>query len=73
MKAPKKSVEEKINLISQTIYQYKQEIEDLKEKINPMTPPEVREHRKQEVALQIDEMEKKKSTVEEFFDRTTHI
>jgi FtsZ-binding cell division protein ZapB len=38
-----RSAEEKINLISQTIDQYKKEIEELKERLNPMTPPEVRE------------------------------
>jgi predicted nucleic acid-binding Zn-ribbon protein len=58
VQAPEKSAEEKINLISQTIDQYKQEIEELKERLNPMTPPEVREQRKQESALQIVEMEK---------------
>jgi chromosome segregation ATPase len=39
--APERSIEEKINLISQTIDQYKQEIEELKERLNPMTPLEV--------------------------------
>jgi FtsZ-binding cell division protein ZapB len=35
-----KSVEEKINLIVQTINQYKQDIDELKERLNPMTPLE---------------------------------
>jgi predicted nucleic acid-binding Zn-ribbon protein len=43
--ALERSVEERINLISQTIAQIKKDIEELKERINPMTPPEVREQR----------------------------
>jgi FtsZ-binding cell division protein ZapB len=37
---------EKIDLIVHKIDQYRPEIEELKEKINPMTPPEVKEQRK---------------------------
>ena len=40
-KTPERSAEEKINMISQTIDKYKQEIEELKERLNPTTPPEV--------------------------------
>jgi hypothetical protein len=58
VKALKKSAEEKINLISEKIDQYKQEIENLKERINSTTLPEVLEQRKKEYALQIVEMEK---------------
>jgi predicted nucleic acid-binding Zn-ribbon protein len=43
VQAPERSAEEKINMISQTIDRYKQEIEELKERLNPTTPPEVRE------------------------------
>jgi hypothetical protein len=43
--APERSAEEKIKIISQTIEGYRQEIEELKEKLNPTTPPEVREKR----------------------------
>jgi FtsZ-binding cell division protein ZapB len=38
-----RSTEEKINIIAQTIDQYRYDIEELKERINPKTPPEVRE------------------------------
>jgi predicted nucleic acid-binding Zn-ribbon protein len=41
--APKRSAEEKIKIISQTIEGYRQKIEDIKENINPMTPLEVPE------------------------------
>jgi hypothetical protein len=51
-----------MNLNVQIIDQFKQEIEDLKEKLNSVTPPEVREKRKVEVALQLAEMEKQVST-----------
>jgi hypothetical protein len=36
-----RNAKEKINMISQTIEIYKKEIEELKERINPTTPPEV--------------------------------
>jgi peptidoglycan hydrolase CwlO-like protein len=42
---PERNAEDKINMISQTIDKYKQEIEELKERLNPTTPPEVREQR----------------------------
>jgi predicted nucleic acid-binding Zn-ribbon protein len=38
VQAPERSAEEKINMISQTIDRYKQEIEELKERLNPTTP-----------------------------------
>jgi hypothetical protein len=51
VQAVERSAEEKINLIAQIIDQYKHDIKELKERLNPMTPPEVREHRKQEATL----------------------
>jgi predicted nucleic acid-binding Zn-ribbon protein len=71
VKVAKRSVEEKINLIAQTINQYRQGIEELKERINPTTPLEVREQRKQEDALQMVEMENQESAAEELFNRFT--
>jgi hypothetical protein len=59
--AAERSAEEKINLIAQTIDQYRQEIEELKEKLNPTTPPEVREQRKEEAALQMVEWRNKQA------------
>jgi predicted nucleic acid-binding Zn-ribbon protein len=41
VQATESSTEEKINLITQKIDQYRKEIEELKEKFNPTTPPEV--------------------------------
>jgi hypothetical protein len=38
-----------------------------------MTPPEVREQRKAEVALQLAELEKQANTVAELFDRTMQL
>jgi predicted RNase H-like nuclease (RuvC/YqgF family) len=37
---PNRSTDEKINIITQRIEGYRKEIEELKEKLNPMTPPE---------------------------------
>jgi hypothetical protein len=45
----------------------------LKEKLNPMTPPEVREKREQQTTFQIDEMEREAKEVAELFDRTAQI
>jgi hypothetical protein len=45
-----------------------QDIEELKENINPTTLQEVREQRKQEAAFQIGDMEKQVSAVAELFD-----
>jgi predicted nucleic acid-binding Zn-ribbon protein len=64
VQAEKKSAEEKLNLIAQTINKYRKEIEEIKEKLNPTTPLKVREQRKQEVSFQIGEMEKQVNTVE---------
>jgi hypothetical protein len=41
--ATKSSAEENINLITLTIDQYRQDIEEIKEKLNLTTPPEVQE------------------------------
>jgi hypothetical protein len=66
---PERSAEDNINMITHTIDRYKQENEDLKERLNPTIPPEVREQREQQCALQIAEMEKESRAVEEMFDR----
>jgi hypothetical protein len=43
--ASKRSEEEKIKIISQMIEGYRKEIKEIKQNINPMTPPEVQEQR----------------------------
>jgi FtsZ-binding cell division protein ZapB len=73
VQATERSAEEKINLIVQTIDQYRKEIEELKENLNPMTPPEVREQRKAEVALQLAEMEKQVNTTAGLFDKAVQL
>jgi hypothetical protein len=60
--AESSSTEEKLNMISQTIDHYRKQIEELKEKLTLTTPPEVREQRKAEVALQLAELEKQANT-----------
>jgi hypothetical protein len=47
----------------QIIDQYLQEIENLKEKHIPTTPPEVKEQARQEVLGQMDEMERQGNAV----------
>jgi hypothetical protein len=56
------STEDKIKLITQTIDRCMQEIKELKEKLNPTTPPKVREKRKTKAILQLVEMEKQVNT-----------
>jgi FtsZ-binding cell division protein ZapB len=58
-----------IDNIVQTIDQYRQEIENLKEKRIPTTPLEVKEQRRQEATRQMDEMERQFSAVVDLFDR----
>jgi hypothetical protein len=41
VQASYRSIDEKIKIIAQTIEGYRQEIKEQKEKINPMTHPEV--------------------------------
>jgi hypothetical protein len=53
--ADSSSTEEKLKMIAQTIDHYRKKIEDLKEKFISTTPPEVREMRKEEAALQLIE------------------
>jgi hypothetical protein len=48
---------------------YRKEIDETKEKINPMNPPEVREQREKKSTLKIVDMEKEAREVVELFDR----
>jgi predicted nucleic acid-binding Zn-ribbon protein len=48
MQTPDRSADEKIKIIAQKIEGYRQEIEELKEKLNPMTPPKVLEKREKQ-------------------------
>jgi archaellum component FlaC len=68
-----RSIDEKINIIAQTIEGYMQEIEELKEKINPMTPLEVREKREWQASFQIDEMAREVREITKLFDETMQI
>jgi hypothetical protein len=49
---------EKIDQIAQAIDQYQKEIETLRGQIRPTTPPAVKEQRKQEATIQLQELEK---------------
>jgi hypothetical protein len=55
----------------QTLEDYKKEIEELKEKLTPTTPPEVTAEREQKVSLQVEMMEKEDEKVTQLFDKTT--
>jgi FtsZ-binding cell division protein ZapB len=50
-------VAEKIDQIVQAIDQYQKEIENLREQLTPTTPPAVKEQRKQEATMQLQEIE----------------
>jgi hypothetical protein len=71
--APWRSAEEKIKIISQTIEGYRQKIEEIKEKLNPTTPPKIREKREQQSALHIVDIAKEAREVIELFDKIVHI
>jgi hypothetical protein len=64
---------EKIDQIAQAIDQYQKEIENLREHLTPTTPPTVKEQRKQEVTMQLQEIEQQFSTTTELFDKATQI
>jgi hypothetical protein len=48
---------ENIERIAQAIDQYQKEIENIREKFIPTTPPSVKEKRKQEATTQLHEIE----------------
>jgi 5'-deoxynucleotidase YfbR-like HD superfamily hydrolase len=60
---------QKIDQIVQTIDQYRQEIENLWEKIIPTTPSEVNEQIKKDKSRQMDEMERQVIAIVDLFDR----
>jgi hypothetical protein len=49
---------EKINWIAQVIDRYQKEIETLRGQIRPKTPPAMKEQRKKETSMQLQEIEK---------------
>jgi hypothetical protein len=57
------SAEEQIQIIAQTLEGYKKEIEELKEKLTPTTPPKVTTEREQHATLQVEMMEKEAKQV----------
>ena len=52
---------------------YKKDIEELKEKLNPTTPPEVMAEREQWASLQVEMMEKEVEKVTQLFDETAQL
>jgi hypothetical protein len=67
------NAEENIQIIAQMLEDYNKEIEELKEKLTPTTPPEVMAEREQREALQVEMMEKESEKVTQLFDRTTQL
>jgi hypothetical protein len=57
----------------QMLEDYKKEIEELKEKLTPTTPPEVTAEREQQEALQVEMMEREAKKVTKLFDRTAQL
>jgi hypothetical protein len=52
---------------------YKKEIEELKEKLTPTTPPKVTAQREQQETLQVEMMEKEAKKGTKLFDRTAKL
>jgi prophage maintenance system killer protein len=64
---------ENIVQIAKVIDQYQKEIENLWEKLTPTTPPLVKEKRKQEAMVQLQEIEKQISTTTDLFDKAAQL
>jgi len=64
---------EKIDQIVQAIDQYQKEIETLRGQIRPTTPPAVKEQRKQEATIQLQELEKQVSMTVNLLDKATQL
>jgi hypothetical protein len=64
---------QKIDQIVQTINQYRQEIENLHEKIIPTTPSKVKEKMKKEATRWMEEMERQVSVAVDLFDIATQL
>jgi hypothetical protein len=60
---------EKIDQIAQEIDQYQKKIETLHGQIRPTTPPPVKEKRKQEAEMQLQELEKQISMAANLLDK----
>jgi hypothetical protein len=63
----------KIDQIAQAIDQYQKEIENLREQLTPTTPLAVKEQRKQEATMQLQEMEQQVSTTTELLDKAVQL
>jgi hypothetical protein len=64
---------ENIEQIVQAIDQYQKEIETLRGHIRPTTPPAVKEQRKQEATMQLQELEKHASTTTDLLDKAAQL
>jgi hypothetical protein len=67
------NVEEQIQIIVQMLEDYKKEIEDLKEKLAPITPPKVTIEREQHASSQVEIMEKEAQKVTQNFDKNVQL
>jgi cell division FtsZ-interacting protein ZapD len=66
-------VARKIDQIAQAIDEYQKENENLCEHLTPTTPPAMKEQRKQEEIVQVQEMEQQVSTVVKLLDKAAQI
>jgi hypothetical protein len=73
VQTPDSNADEKIKIIVQIIEGYREEIEKLKEKLNPTTPSKVHEQREQKKSFQTNDMAREAKEVAKIFDRTTKI
>jgi archaellum component FlaC len=64
---------EKINQIAQAIDQYQKDIETLSGQVRPTTPPAVKEQRKQEATMQLQELEKQVSMAADLLDKEVQL
>ena len=63
----------KIDRIAQEIDQYQKEIENIQEHLTPTTPPVVKEQRKKEATMQLQDIEQQVSTTTDLFDKEAQL
>jgi hypothetical protein len=67
------NAEEKIQIITQTLKNYKKEIEELKERITSTTPLEFLVEREHQESLQVEVMQKEADRVIQLFDKIAQL
>jgi hypothetical protein len=68
-----RNVKEKIQIIEQTLKNYKKEVKELNEKLAPTSSSKVLAEREQQEALQVEVLQKEVGRVIQLFENTTQL